>query len=318
MTEEKEEILFTIVTPVYNGADWIGETVDSVLSLCADENFEYIVVNDGSTDATQEVLAKYEGRIRVENQKNQGEANAVNRGLMIGSGEFALIVSADDPMRSFQLLSKARTILDEDRSIMCAYPDWSVIDSSSQIIRDVIVPEFSEKKLIGEFNCIVGPGGVFRRREALLIGGRDSQYKFTSDYDFWLRLSRLGRFQRIPGQLAYWREHELSTSIAFRGLAMGYERIKVIKNFLDTNSEIPKELKNMARGYSHLQAALLIYFDKTIPAKRWLFQALIYYPNGLRKFSVKVMLYILLFPISPVLLEILRKTGIYRKPPSSA
>lgn len=318
MTAEDSEVVFTIVTPVYNGAEWIGETVDSVLSLCVGENFEYIVVNDGSTDTTQEVLSKYEGKIRVEIQENQGEAKAVNRGLMLGSGEFALIVSADDPMRSSQLLSKARTVLGEDKSIMCAYPDWSVIDSSSRIIRDVIVPEFSEKTLVGEFNCIVGPGGVFRRKEALLIGGRDSQYRFTSDYDFWLRLSRVGRFQRIPGLLAYWREHDSSTSIAFRGREMGDERIKVIKNFIDKHSELPNELKKMAQGYSHLQAALLIYFDKTIPAKRWLFQALHYYPNGLRKFSPKVMLYILLFPISPVLLGILRKTGIYRKTPSSA
>jgi len=309
---------FTIVTPVYNGISYIQETIDSVLSICADMDFEYIVVNDGSIDGTQELLSDYAGQIQTIHQQNLGEAAAVNKGLLAGSGEFALIVSADDPMRSALLLVQAKKILDQDESIVCVYPDWSVINSSSQIIRDVIVPEFSEKTLIGEFNCIVGPGGVFRRSEALLIGGRDSQYRFTSDYDFWLRLSRVGRFQRIPSLLAYWREHDSSTSIAFRGREMGNERIKVIKNFIDAHSELPRELKNMARGYSHLQAALLIYFDKTIPAKRWLFQALFYYPNGLRKYSPKVMLYILLFPISPVLLEILRKTGIYRKTPSSA
>lgn len=315
MPEDVSNPVFTIITPVYNGLPFIQETIDSVLSFSKDRDFEYIIVNDGSTDGTGEFLSRYVGKVQIINQENQGEAASVNRGLLSGSGRFALIVSADDPMRSAKLLDDAKAILDADKSIVCVYPDWSVIDSKSRVIRDVNVPEYSEKKLIGEFNCLVGPGGVFRRDVAIQIGGRDSRFRFTSDYDFWLRLSRKGRFQRIPEFLAYWREHESSTSIAFRGLEMGTERIDVIENFLESNIDLPRSIKKMARGYSHMQAALLVYFDKTIPAKRWLLKSLFYYPMGLFRFNPRVILYVISFPVSARLLSLLKKRGLYRKLP---
>ena len=313
----REKILttFTIITPVYNGVDFIQETIESVLSFLKDQDFEYIIVNDGSIDGTDEVLSRYLGKVQVITQENQGEAASVNRGLLSGSGRFALIVSADDPMRSSKLLDDAKMIMEADKSVVCVYPDWSVIDSKSRPIRDVIVPEYSEKKLIGEFNCLVGPGGVFRREVAIQIGGRDPRYRFTSDYDFWLRLSRKGRFQRIPEFLAYWREHESSTSIAFRGLEMGTERIDVIENFVKSNNDLPRSIKRMARGYSHMQAALLVYFDKTIPAKRWLLKSFIYYPMGLLRFNPRVILYVMSFPVSARVLSLLKKSGLYRKLP---
>ncbi len=317
MTEAGSEPDFTVITPVYNGADWIEETIESVLRVCAGTSFEYIIVNDGSVDATKQILSKYDDIVHVVHQKNKGEAAAVNVGLKLGRGSYALIVSADDPMRSSELLTKSKEILESDKNIICTYPDWSVIDSKSNVIRNVIVEEYSERRLLGEFKCIVGPGGIFRREAAITIGGRDPRYKFTSDYEFWLRLSRLGKFHRIPGFLAFWREHESSTSIAHRGLEMAIERICVVENFISENREIPKHIQRMARGHSHMQGALLIYFDKRIPAKKWLYRAITIYPRGIFKFNCKSMLYIILFPVSPKILQFLKRIGIYRNLPNS-
>lgn len=309
---------FTIITPVYNGSRWIRETVDSVLQECKNLNFEYIIVNDGSSDDTLEIITEYSKQVRIESQVNQGEALAVNRGLNLSRGKYILIVSADDPMRSSELLEISKKLLDTDESIVCTYPDWSVIDSKSQVIRDVIVPEYSEKILIGEFNCIVGPGGVFRRQAGLQVGGRDSRYKFTSDYEFWLKLSRIGEFRRIPGLRAFWREHESSTSIASRGLQMGEERIAVIENFINENPGLSNEIKNMARGYSNYRASLLKYFDSSVPGKRWLFNSLCNYPKGIIEFSPKVILFIALYPISTKIISLLHSIGLLRKFPKHA
>lgn len=303
---------FSIITPVFNGENWISETIESVLKICADYKYEFIIINDGSTDRTMEIISNYSKSIRIKNQTNLGEAASVNVGLSMAKGQYVVVVSADDPMRSSELLDSSKEIFEDNKNIVCVYPSWSVIDRNSQVVRDVDVPEFSERVLIGQHKCIVGPGGVFRRETAIAIGGRRPNLKFTSDYDFWLRLSQQGEFKRIPGYLAYWRKHDLSTSISLRGLAMANERIEVIKGFLEENSHLPNKMKRMAISSSYYQAALLVYFDRNIPAKKWLFRAILKYPKNFFSFNWIVILYILMTPISRVLVRISTRLGLFR------
>ena len=304
---------FTIITPVYNGEKWITETIKSVLEVCQDFNFEYIVINDGSTDSTFEILSRFSSKIVVIDQANKGEAESVNVGLRAARGNYILVVSADDPMRSPQLLSSARDIFKQDKDIVCVYPSWSVISDSGKVLRNVDVEDYTEDSLVGEFKCLVGPGGVFRREAALQIGGRRKNLKFTSDYDFWLRLSQLGPFKRIPGYLAYWREHEASTSIALRGVAMANERILMMQEFLKSHSQISKKIKRNAISNAFYQAALLVYFDPKIPAKRLLAQAILARPRNIFLFEFRILLYIILMPISKPLLKMIRKLGLFGK-----
>lgn len=312
MTTSEYLFDFTIITPVYNGERWIRETVESVLSFCSNEKYEYIVVNDGSTDDTLMILNTFAEKIRIINQENQGEAASVNAGLKLGKGKYSLVVSADDPMKSSDLLREAKRIMDDREEIVCTYPDWSIIDSQSCIVRNVTVPEYDENILIGEMNCIVGPGGVFRRETALQIGGRNTHYRFTSDYDFWIRLSRHGDFKRIPGFHAYWREHAQSTSIALRGIEMGHERINVVRNFINKNQNIPRNMQKKSLGHAYYQAALLVYFDKKIPCKIWLAKSLWHFPAGIFRFDPRVVTYIILSPFSSVILEALKKIGLFK------
>lgn len=313
MITKTNKIDFSIITPVYNGEKWIVKTIESVLNTCTNFSHEYIVVNDGSVDGTRKILSTYSKVVKIINQENQGEAASVNNGLKLAQGRYIIVVSADDPMRSSELLRLAKTTLDNDKNIVCAYPSWSVIDSSANVLRNVDVDDYSEYALVGEFKCLVGPGGVFRREAALQIGGRQKHLRFTSDYDFWLRLSRLGQFQRIPGYLAYWREHESSTSIAYRGVEMANERILMMQEFLKSNPQISKEIKRNAMSNAYYQAALLVYFDPNIPAKKLLAQALLARPRNLLSFQSRVLAYISLTPFSKPLLKMLRNLGLFGK-----
>lgn len=317
MQDSKDNYDFSIITPVFNGEYWISKTIKSVLETCANFKYEYIVVNDGSVDGTKEILSTYSNEIKIVNQENQGEAASVNIGLNLARGKYIIVVSADDPMRSSELLTLAKATLDSDENIVCAYPSWSVIDKSTNILRNIDVEDYSEHALIGEFKCLVGPGGVFRRETALQIGGRQKHLRFTSDYDFWLRLSRKGRFQRIPGFLAYWREHESSTSIAYRGVEMANERILMMQDFLASNPEIPKKIKKSAISSAYYQAALLVYFDPNIPAKKLMTMALFAHPRNLLSFQKKVLAYIFLLPFSIPLLGMLRTLGFFGKIPEN-
>lgn len=105
---------FSVIVPVYNGEKYIRETLDSIIRTTANFESEIIVVNDGSTDRTEEILKSYGGIISLINQDNKGEASAVNSGILASKGEFGLIVSADDPLLTELLFSEANKIFETE------------------------------------------------------------------------------------------------------------------------------------------------------------------------------------------------------------
>ena len=131
------------MTPVFNGEKYLRETIDSVLFNIDFMNTEYIVVDDGSTDRTAEILRDYQDKIRVISKVNQGQAKAINEGLKLAKGEFALIVNADDPLVSKKLFSISHEIFRTDPSIVVTYPNWTVINQSGNFIKCVQPKEYS-------------------------------------------------------------------------------------------------------------------------------------------------------------------------------
>jgi glycosyltransferase involved in cell wall biosynthesis len=259
----REKPILTIITPVYNGEKYIAETIESVLNAKIDIAYEYIILDDGSTDLTANILSNYCDSIKIFSHSNMGESATVNRGIDNARGDYILIINADDPLFTRDLISKAYRILINDSSVVAIYPDWKIIDQYGKTIRNRILPNYSDEILIGHCRCLPGPGTIFRRDAALKIGGRRLNWKFVSDYDFWLRLSRMGKIIRIPEILAQWRENPDSTSIASRGSGMAPERIEVIKFFLDEN-QMPVKLRQMALGNCYYLAARLAFFDHKI------------------------------------------------------
>src|SRR5207247_391526 len=87
--------LVSIVTPAYNQAEYLAETIESVLAQDY-PNLEYIVLDDGSTDHTREVLKKYDGKLRWESHKNMGQARTLNEGWRKANGVYIGYLSSDD------------------------------------------------------------------------------------------------------------------------------------------------------------------------------------------------------------------------------
>lgn len=267
---------------------------------------EYIVINDGSTDATSMILKKFSNQIKVFTTENNGEANAVNLGIRESNSEYCLIVNADDPLISGELFYEAARILDAKKEIVAVYPDWQIISGSNEIIAIKITDDFSRELLIGEFNCLPGPGAIFRTEIASLINGRDPKLRFGSDYDFWLRLSMYGNFKRIPKVLAQWRSHEDSTSINSKGLPMGKERIKIIEDFV-ASVNLTHSLKRKAVAHAYYHAALLSYFSPDIPGRKWMMKAIFIQRGWINGSDLRIVLFCLFYPISRYLLPILKK-----------
>ena len=294
--------LLTIITPVYNGEKYIYETIESVLKAKIDVSYEYIVLNDGSSDSTASILNSFHESIRIFSHANIGEPATVNRGLKYAKGNFILIVNADDPLLTGDLINKACKIMINNSSRVAIYPDWKIINQFGATVKIKVLPEYSDEILIGHCKCLPGPGTLFRRDSALEIGGRREIWKYVSDYDFWLRLSRLGQIVRLPGIFAQWRENPDSTSISFRGNDMASERIKVTKAFLSEN-KLPNSLRRMALGNCHYLAARLAFFDPKIKARSLLIRAFGYRLGWPEEAKLYVVLYLLLMPVSSFILK---------------
>jgi glycosyltransferase involved in cell wall biosynthesis len=197
--------LVSIITPTYNRAGYLAETIDSVLGQ-DHPRIEYIVLDDGSTDGTPDVLARYGSCIRWETHPNMGETRTVNRGFALARGDIVAVVNSDDPLLP-EAVSEAVAFLEAHPDILVAYPDWNLIDQDSKVIEHIQVREYDYLYVVKRHRCIVGPGAFVRRRAIELAGLRDPSFKYVADFDFWLRVGLHGPFARIPRTLATFRVH---------------------------------------------------------------------------------------------------------------
>jgi len=287
----------TVITAVFNGEEFIAETIDSVLRCAQNVSYEYIVVDDGSTDGTAQILTSYGSAIRVISQSNAGESTAVNVGIAEAKGLCCLVISADDPLLTSELFEESIEAFHLDPNLAAIYPDWQMIGPKGEVIKQIIVPEYSDELLIGRCRTLPGPGVLFRTTFAQLLNGRRARWTYVGDYDFWLRLSRVGELRRRPGVRAQWRYHPNSTSVTKRGVKMASERIEVIEDFLSTY-EVSPSLARMSRGTSYYLAARLGFFSSKIPAKFYLVKAFYERKRWIEEAQLLVVLYILLLPVS--------------------
>jgi hypothetical protein len=216
------------------------------------------------------------------------------------------VVSADDPLISSQIFTEALIKMEKDPKLAAVYPDWQVIDSQGGFVRNVIVDEYDADLLIGLNKTLPGPGAVFRKDLALQINGRSTNWKYVGDFDFWLRLSLLGEFKRIPQVLAQWRGHENSASIKFRNLSMANERIDVILKFLTDNPKLQVKYGKKALGNAYYLAARLAFFDVEIDGRKLLIKSFHTRKSWVESAKPHEVLYLLFLPWSRILNPLIR------------
>lgn len=287
----------SVIIPVYNGERYIKSTVESVLEHCVNHVVELIVINDGSTDSTLEILENFKSSIKLISTHNQGESSAVNIGIENASGEILLVVSADDPIFTSRIFDGVNEFFQTNPSAVALYSDWRLIDERGEVLYSKFPGVYSEQELIGNFHCQPGPGTFFKKSAALDIGGRSQRWKFVGDYDFWLRLSRVGDFGYRNEVLAQWRSHDDSTSIVQRGLLMAQERVRVIVEFVKSET-LPARLSRDALSAAYISAAQLGFFSGEIPAKSYLWRAFKNARGWPRSAKFEVVMFVLLTPFS--------------------
>jgi glycosyltransferase involved in cell wall biosynthesis len=216
----------TVVIPAYNHAGYLAQAVKSVLAQDY-PHVELIAIDDGSTDDTAAVLAQLGDGFRWFTQPNAGQSRTLARGWSEAQGEILGYLSADDVLEP-AAVSAAVAALRAAPELVAVYPDFNLIDPSSRVVRRVSAPDFDYRTMLTDFVCPVGPGAFFRKAAYLKAGPWNPDFRQMPDYDFWLRLGRVGGIARIPEVLASFRVHEASQTYSATTEERADEPIRVV------------------------------------------------------------------------------------------
>ncbi len=270
--------LVSIITPVYNGAAFLAETLTSI---CASTypNIELIVVDDGSSDDSAEVargVLEASGRpFQVISKQNSGEADSDNFGLARSSGEFVAFINADDPIEPL-LIERSIDVFQKDSNVIVTYPDWKMIDENGEFIQFVKPKDPSADLIVGDVQCLPGPGALIRRAAIKTPEIRKKQYRYVSDFEQWLSLLLEGDFVKIPEVLASWRRHSSQQTAAAQGVALARELVDVMYDYFNREG-LPQHIRRLetqAKSQAHYQAAIQSLYGVGVPGKSHLAKSL--------------------------------------------
>lgn len=204
----------SVILPVYNGEKYVREAVESVLDQTFPD-FELIIIDDGSTDATSEILDRFsDSRIaRLRNEKNFGLVGSLNKGLGESRGEFIARMDADDvslPER-----------FEKQVAYLVAHPEIGVLgtailqtDNRGQGIAAVVLPETHEAILREMLSglAVAHPTVMARRQVVLAAGGYNPNFGDAEDTELWSRLIFRTRFANLSQVLHRHRLHNQSVT----------------------------------------------------------------------------------------------------------
>ena len=244
--------LVSIVTPAFNQAEFLEETIKSVLEQTY-KNIEYIVINDGSSDYTIDIINKYADKIIGISQDNIGQSATLNKGWGLARGRYLAYISSDDCLEK-DAIEKLVATIESDENIVVAYGNYSLINESSHFVRKVIVEDYEENRLKVDLVCQVGAGAIFKREIFDLTGGWKDGLQQVPDFEFWLRASLFGNFKRNSDLLARYRIHEKSASFGLMNYQRSMEIVDVVSD-LYVKSNANNKNKNKALSKAYLLAA---------------------------------------------------------------
>ncbi|MDQ8021338.1 MAG: glycosyltransferase family A protein [Moraxellaceae bacterium] len=223
----------SVLLPVYNGAPYIREALDSVLAQ-DHPSFEVIVINDGSTDDTATILASYtDARLRIVHQENAGLAVTLHRGVELARGRFVARQDADDISQPGRLSLQHKYLLDR--------PDCGLVGTWSRIMVDGVVTDrrHTHPTSNGELqmwqvfdNFFVHTAVMFRKDVALQAGNYplEPEHYPPEDFYLWSRIARISRIGNIDKELVIYREVPGSISRAKADLIDSRVRAMAIGN----------------------------------------------------------------------------------------
>lgn len=189
MKENNEFPLVSIITPSFNQAEYIEETIKSVLNQDY-PNIEYIIVDGGSIDGSVEIIKKYADRLSWWiSEPDDGQSDAINKGVLRANGDIVAWLNSDDIYLS-GTIAKAVSALSEDPDIGMVYADQQSINAGGKAFNTIHYKQYDLTDLLAM--RVIGQPTVFMRKEVLdRAGDLNKEFNFLMDHHLWIRMFQL-------------------------------------------------------------------------------------------------------------------------------
>ena len=207
----------SVVMSVYNGARFLDQAINSIRDQTY-RNFEFLIVDDGSKDATPEILARHateDSRIRLLSQENRGLIESLHRGFAAARGAHIARMDADDLAKP-QRLEMQLDFLTSNPTVALVGGAVEIMDAESRVLDMIGMPVDPDqvRRHMRELGCAVAhPTVLFRHSVLEEVGGFRKAYLHAEDYDLWLRMLEKFDFANLDEVLLSYRRHEASVSM---------------------------------------------------------------------------------------------------------
>jgi len=209
----KKEPLVTIVTPSYNQAAYLEETIQSVLNQDY-KNVQYIIVDGASTDGSVDLIKRYEnGIIKWISESDRGQTDAINKGFSLAKGEIIGWLNSDDTLLPHAVSEAVRFLIDNP-AVGLIYGDANYIDGNSEVIGKFPAAQTTLKRLRRGYVHIPQQASFFRKSLWDQVGPLDPSFFFAMDYDLWVRLASVSEIKYIHRLWANFRLHADAKTIS--------------------------------------------------------------------------------------------------------
>jgi glycosyltransferase involved in cell wall biosynthesis len=236
----------SVILPVHNAERYLRQAVDSVLTQTFPD-FEVILLDDGSTDASLRILKQYErqdARCRVISRENRGLIATLNEGLALARGEIVLRMDADDVCRPDRFALQIDYL---DRHLNCVAVGGVILLTDAEgmpiveMFKRVTHDDIDSAMLLGEA-AIAHPTAAIRRTALEKVAGYDSTVPHAEDLDLFLRLAEVGQLANLPEVVLEYRQHLASVGYRFsqtqaESVRRAVERAHVRRGVRRTNCE---------------------------------------------------------------------------------
>lgn len=307
--------LVSIVTPSYNQAPFLEQTIRSVLEQDY-PRIEYMAVDGDSNDGSVKIIKKYAvGRGGVTpsifwwvSEKDKGQGDAINKGFSRAKGEIIAWINSDDYYLPGAISSVVK-IFDQNPDVTLIYGDMLAVDQNGQTINVLKYKQLSLEDLL----CfqIIGQPAVFMRRDAYeKAGGLDTTFHFMLDHHLWIRMAQQGNILHVPQIWAAARYHPQAKNRRVP-VEFGREAFRILdwmKNQPDL-TEVVASVERRARASAYrVNARYFLDAGQSIPALRAWFTALFTHPQtALQRLNIFVSAVLNLLGLSQLRNFILRR-----------
>jgi glycosyltransferase involved in cell wall biosynthesis len=303
--------LVSVIIPAYNASAWITETISSVLEQDFND-YEIIVVNDGSTDETADVIASFGDKVKCIHKKNGGQASARNAGIKIAKGKYIAFLDSDDLWIKEKLKLQLELIKTSD--VKWVYSDAIAFDNHNK----KPLYKFSEisKQYNGDIlksifkSCFIpSPTPIIQSTVFSEVGlfNENSSMRNREDWEMWIRIASIYPIALIPAPLAYYRVHSANSTSRESLYARMIGNIAVIEEAALRESKRLGPIKNSVLSMIYFSYGLTQALEgNESEARKMFYKSILQTP-----FQVKLYIYWVLTPFLPWLQ--IQRNKIYKR-----